>query len=122
MTSICIFLSGVLGFLWIGVNSIYTLLVFAAVFGFFSGAISSLSLNLTVALSPDPGLLGVRLGMLLIPSAMGLLLGNPIAGALDSTGKWLGLQLFTGAVLVTAAMLVVVVRLLLYGRRWGKKC
>lgn len=91
-------------------------------FGFFSGAISSLSLNLTVALSPDTGLLGVRLGMLLIPSAMGLLLGNPIAGALDSTGRWLGLQLFTGAVLVTAAGLVVEVRALLYGRTWGKKC
>lgn len=99
-----------------------TLLVFAIVFGFFSGAISSLSLNLTVALSPDPGLLGVRLGMLLIPSAMGLLVGNPIAGAIDGAGKWLGLQLFTGAVLVTAAGLVVVVRALLYGGSWKKKC
>ncbi|CAG8955436.1 hypothetical protein HYFRA_00010302 [Hymenoscyphus fraxineus] len=122
ITAICILLSGILGFTWIGVGSIYSLLLFAVVFGFFSGAISSLSLNLTVALSPDPGLLGVRLGMLLIPSAMGLLLGNPIAGALDESGKWVRLQLFTGGVLVVAAGLVVIVRVLLYGKSWKKKC
>jgi hypothetical protein len=114
-------MAGVLGFMWIAVHTISDLLIFAAVFGFFSGAISSLSLNLTVALSPDPGLLGVRLGMLLIPCALGLLLGNPIAGAIDSNG-WLGLQLFTGAVLTVAATLVILVRLLLYGKNWKKKC
>jgi len=114
-------MAGVLGFLWIAVHTISGLLFFAAIFGFFSGAISSLSLNLTVALSPDPGLFGVRLGMLLMPSALGLLLGNPIAGVIDPKG-WLGLQLFTGAVLITAATLVVLVRLLLYGKSWKKKC
>lgn len=102
-------------------NNNFTLLTFAVVFGFFSGSISSLSLNLTVALSPDPGLLGVRLGMLLVPCALGLLLGNPIAGAIDSKG-WLGLQIFTGTVLIVAAILVLAVRILLYGKNWRKKC
>jgi len=121
VTSVCIFMAGLLGFSWIAVHTISDLFIFAAVFGFFSGAISSLSLNLTVDLSPDPGLLGIRVGMLFIPCALGLLLGNPIAGALDSTG-WLGLQLFTGGVLIVAAMLVILVRLLLYGKNWKKKC
>lgn len=122
-------MAGVLGLMWIAVHTVSELLMFAAVFGFFSGAISSLSLNLTVALSPDPGLLGVRTGMLFFPIALGLLLGSPIAGALgrpiagaiDSTG-WLRLQLFTGLALIMAATLIVQVRHLLYGRNWNKKC
>lgn len=121
MTSICVLMAGLLGFLWIAVHNVFSLLGFAFTFGFFSGSISSLSLSLTIALSPDPGLLGVRLGMLLVPCAIGLLLGNPIAGGLDYSG-WLGLQLFTGVVLTGAATLVVIVRLLLYGSSWREKC
>jgi hypothetical protein len=114
-------MAGALGFAWVLVNNIFGLFLFTAGFGFFSGAIASLSLSLTVALSPDPALLGVCLGMLLIPCALGLLLGKPIAGAVDS-GSWLKLQIFTGAVLIGATVLVIWVRLLIYGGTWGRKC
>ncbi|KAM0123635.1 hypothetical protein ACHAO1_011250, partial [Botrytis cinerea] len=84
-------------------------------YGFFSGALTSLSPNLAVALSPDMSVLGVRLGMLLIPISVGILVGNPIAGALESYG-WIALQTFTAALLMASFVVGIVVRVLMYGK------
>ncbi len=67
------------------------------------------------------GVFGVRLGMLLIPISVGLLIGNPVAGAILAHG-WTGLQVFTGAVLTLASACIVSVRLVMYGWDWMRKC
>lgn len=67
------------------------------------------------------GVFGVRLGMLLIPISVGLLVGNPIAGAISSTG-WIGLQIFSGGLILVAAALVIVVRINMFGWSWRVKC
>ncbi|KAF7865974.1 hypothetical protein EAF04_006137 [Stromatinia cepivora] len=84
--TICVLLSGILAFTWISVQSTPSMILFSIFYGFFAGALTSLSPNLAVALSLDMGVLGVRLGMLLIPISVGILVGNPIAGALESYG------------------------------------
>lgn len=66
------------------------MILFTVSYGFFSGGLTSISPNLGVALSPDTGVLGVRLGMLLMPISVGILVGNPIAGALESYG-WISM-------------------------------
>jgi len=118
---ICIIITSLLAFIWISVRNTTGLMLFAIVYGFFSGAITTLSPNIAVFLSPDPGLLGVRMGMLLIPIALGLLIGNPIAGAISTHG-WNGLQSFTGGVLVISAGFIIAVRVVMHGWYWKKKC
>ncbi|RAL63623.1 hypothetical protein DID88_003667 [Monilinia fructigena] len=112
---ICVLLSGMLSFTWITIHNTPGMVLFSVFYGFFAGALTSLSPNLAVALSPDMGVLGVRLGMLLIPISVGILVGNPIAGALESYG-WISLQTFTGALLMVSFAVVTIVRILMYGR------
>ncbi|KAF7880095.1 uncharacterized protein EAF02_007732 [Botrytis sinoallii] len=83
---ICVLLSGILAFTWINIHTTASIILFTVSHGFFSGGLTSISPNLGVALSPDTGVLGVRLGILLMPISVGILVGNPIAGALKSYG------------------------------------
>ncbi|TEY24294.1 hypothetical protein BOTCAL_1408g00010 [Botryotinia calthae] len=117
----CVLLAGILAFVWISVHDTVGLIIYTIVYGFFAGALTGLSPNIAIALSPDIGLLGVRLGMLLIPIALGLLFGNPIAGAISSHG-WMGLQLFTGGAVLLSTVVIVIVRVVMYGWSWKTKC
>ncbi|ATZ53796.1 hypothetical protein BCIN_09g05710 [Botrytis cinerea B05.10] len=118
---ICILISGILAFTWITIYSVPGIVLFSMFYGFFSGALTSLSPNLAVALSPDMSVLGVRLGMLLIPISVGILVGNPIAGALESYG-WIALQTFTAALLMASFVVSIVVRVLMYGKSLKVRC
>ena len=56
------------------------------------------------------------MGMLLVPWALGILVGEAIGGAfLASSGGWMGLQLFTGITLFVAVILGIGVRSAKYG-------
>ena len=95
-----------LAFAWIGVRNTATLLAFAVLYGFFAGAATTVTAPIDALLCPGVEEMGVRMGMLLLPWALGLLVGTPIASAfLSQSGgslHWLGLQLFTGIVLLVA--------------------
>ncbi|TGO69053.1 hypothetical protein BOTNAR_0016g00480 [Botryotinia narcissicola] len=112
---ICVLLSGILAFAWITIHSTASMILFTVSYDFFSGGLTSISPNLRVALSPDTGVLGVRLGMLLMPISVGILVGNPIAGALESYG-WISLQIFTAALLMALLLVVIIARILMYAR------
>lgn len=90
------------------------MILFSICYGFFAGAITSISPNIAVALSPNMDVLGVRLGMLLLPISAGLLIGNPLAGLVGTTG-WIPLQIFTGALLVASLVVVVTARVVMHG-------
>ena len=49
------------------------------------------------------------MGMLFVPIAVGLLVGNPIAGALVRNG-WVDLQAFCGATVACAGICVIATR------------
>jgi len=84
------------------------MIIFAILYGFFSGGFVSLPPVALVYLTTDMRKLGTRMGQCFFVSSLGLLVGSPVAGAiLGDTGSWVGLQVFSGAMLlVTGAILV----------------
>ena len=97
--------------------------MFSIIYGFFAGAITTITAVVDAALCPSLDVVGVRMGMLLLPWAFGLLIGEPIAGAiLSSPSGWKGLQIFTGTVLGAAVLIAVAVRYTKYGSGLKAKC
>jgi len=116
--------------LWIPAKSNALIIVFACFFGFSSGAYVSIFPALIAEITPDLSKLGVRNGtsfaILSISALVGMywlekssimhilryLPGTPIAGQLLAahSGKFLGVQLFSGLTLVLGTMLVLACR------------
>ncbi|KPI39922.1 Riboflavin transporter MCH5 [Cyphellophora attinorum] len=103
--------SMVLVWCWIPADRIGGLFAFAALYGFFSGAFVSLPSMTTVALSPDLRAIGARMGFVNALAGSGVLLGQPIAGAiLESTGSYLGLQCWAASALAVSSILLILAR------------
>lgn len=91
-------------------------MIFCILYGFFSGGFIALGPAVVAALSPAPEKLGSRLSLLFLPASVGVLIGNPIAGAIVKSG-WTGLQLFCGTCIAVCVLMAVVVRSMLVGLR-----
>ncbi|KAI1614256.1 MFS transporter, MCP family, solute carrier family 16, member 10 [Exophiala viscosa] len=104
----CGTISAILNLAWTGTHSKASFMAYAALYGGFSGALIPLPPSIFPVVCPDPKVLGTRLGMAQSIGAIASLIGSPIAGALLGDGtNYLGLQLFSGLImLVGAAMLV----------------
>ncbi|KAF5871399.1 putative mfs monocarboxylate transporter protein [Botrytis fragariae] len=118
---ICVLVSGILAFTWITIHSTASMILSTISYGFFSGVLTSIYPNLGIALSPDAGVLSFRLGMLLMPISAGILVVNLTAGALESYG-WISLQIFTAALLTASLLVVIVARILMYGKSLTIRC
>ncbi|GLB07710.1 hypothetical protein AtubIFM57258_003071 [Aspergillus tubingensis] len=95
----------IMAFAWMGIHSNAGAIVFAVIYGFPSGTIVALMSPVLAGLCPDMALMGTWLGMASVFSGLGILIGNPIAGALldlEHAVFWKG-QLFA-AVTVGAGM------------------
>lgn len=100
---------GLLQFIWGGINNLGGVVAFALFYGFFSGGVAGLAPVATIELSPTMEVAGTRMGMMLAFGAIGVLVGNPIAGAiLDSRSEFDGVQAFGAATLLVASVLVVI--------------
>ncbi len=88
----CIFCASILAFAWIAVHNLAGIVVFAILYGCFSGSIVSLPPTALAALSPDLSRGGTWMGMCFSFAGFGLLLGSPVAGAILETRAG-----FTGA-------------------------
>jgi MFS family permease len=101
-------ISGLLGVVWIGIKNLPGMIIFAILYGFFSGGYVSLAPVAIISLTPDMRTLGTRMGQSFFVSSLGLLVGSPVAGEiLNKTGSYLGLQLFSGlTVFLTGVLLV----------------
>ncbi|TLD12026.1 uncharacterized protein PgNI_03930 [Pyricularia grisea] len=89
---------------WFGIQNFAGLIVFALLYGCFSGGVVSLMPSVIISLTPDPGRVGARLGMNFLTTGVALLVGTPVAGAvLNGFGRsqWLGVIGYS-----TAGMLV----------------
>lgn len=126
-----IFFCAVIAFCWTSITSLAQAVLFCIFYGFFSGTFVSISgssnslhllmprrriniLTLTIGpalatLSPDLSLVGTHMGMSFSFSALGLLIGNPVAGVLLGYG-WIGPAMFCGAANVLAALFIVAAR------------
>ena len=108
----CTAISGILAFCWIAVNSEGAVIVFAILYGFFSGAFVSLTPVVWAATCTNMKLFGTRTGMMAVCMAIGLLIGNPIAGALIFSGwDFIPLQIFCGATVLAAALFLTLSRI-----------
>ncbi len=116
------FITSVLCFGWIGIHDRAGLIVFCALYGFFCGSFVSLPGITVVSLSPNLNTIGIQLGMALTISGCGLLVGEPIAGAiLRDQGGWIGLQSWCGVLLAISGLFSLAARILKVGPRWSAK-
>lgn len=93
----CSLAAAILAFAWIGIKNSAGLIVFAILYGFFSGTFVSLPAPAVASISPSIGVVGTRMGMSFTFAGFGLLVGNPVAGAILGSDHWVGLQAFSGA-------------------------
>ena len=106
----CTVAAGTLCLAWIGITDITGITVFAALYGFFAGAYVSLLPPVIVELTPDMSVVGTWMGMSLFIGAFGLLVGNPVVGALVKIPKRqfaAGQGFAGGAILLGAGMMAV---------------
>lgn len=107
----CSIISAILPLCWIKIDTSAGLIIFCILYGFFSGTFVSLPPTTVVSLSPDMGVVGVRMGMSFSLAGLGLLIGNPVAGAILGSGSWVGVQAFCGASVLLAALSCVIARI-----------
>lgn len=104
-------LAAILGFCWIAVDGTAGVVVFAIFYGFFSGTFVSLPPTTVVSLSPSLAVVGTRMGMSFAFAGFGILVGNPVAGAILKSSGWTGLQLFCACLVGAAATVCIGARL-----------
>lgn len=114
----------ILCYVWIPVKGLGGIIVFALLYGFFSGAYVSIPPSCVASMTDDMTKLGSRLGMNFLASGLGILIGTPVAGALITRmdGSFLGAQLFAGSVLILAAIGMVITRYMLSGPKLLHRC
>lgn len=110
-TVVC-YLSGIwILALWIPGSSDASLVAFAVLFGFVSGAFFTLITPLVMQISPMSEI-GFRTGMVYLVTAIGGLTTNPINGAIiDSAAGYLGLKVFAGVFSVIGTTFVLAARI-----------
>ena len=102
--TICTFASGTVCCAWVAVSTLGGMIAFSILYGFFSGALTSLPTAILPYVSPKD-LLGTRMGMTYAIAGTAGLIGSPIAGSLQNlkSENFMGLQLFCGIVLLSGA-------------------
>jgi MFS family permease len=102
--------------MWIPASSNAAIIVFAALFGFTSGSIVSITPALVAQIS-DVRQIGVRTGTIFTIVSIAVLVSNPIAGALvvADNGGFLKLQVFAGCMMIGGCVFLVLARIKLAG-------
>lgn len=115
--TICIFA------LWIPARSNATVIVFAAMYGFGSGAFVSIMPTLVAEITKDMSKLGVRNGTMFAIISVATLIGSPIGGALVKAcdGQFWGLQVMAGSTLAIGTILILATRVAVGGWKVQQK-
>ncbi|KAF2162939.1 hypothetical protein M409DRAFT_68885 [Zasmidium cellare ATCC 36951] len=113
--------SSVLVFCWIAIKNEAGLIVFAVLYGAMYGVILGMAPPAAITLMKgDLKRYGSFVGMGSFTASPGVLIGNPIAGAiLRGSGGFVGLQAFTGSILLLAGLLFIAARIMAVG--FGRK-
>jgi len=108
----CTFACAVLAFTWTAVHETGGIVVFAILYGFFSGSFVSLPPSAILSLSNDLNKVGTRLGMSFSMAGIGILIGSPVGGALLNldTGHFIRAQLFCAVVITISCACIVLAR------------
>ena len=116
------FISALLAFCWMSIRDTAGIVIFCLLYGFFAGALVSLPGPTMVSLSPDLSVLGTRMGVSMTVVALGVLIGNPVAGAfLRHDNGWIGVQSWCGGSQAVAGILMLMARIAKTGPYIKKK-
>ncbi|KAI0823271.1 MFS general substrate transporter [Trametes gibbosa] len=114
----CAFLAGLFTLvLWTFARSLVAIMVFAVVYGFFSGAFNALVIPCIVQIS-DVHEYGTRIGVLYSIVSFPALCGGPVAGAMLKAegGSYVGMIMLAGATMIAGSLFMLWARLLLSTR------
>ncbi|KXS93991.1 hypothetical protein AC578_3099 [Pseudocercospora eumusae] len=95
----------------------------ATLYGFFSGGVVALSPVTLMRMTPDPTLIGTRIGMTFAISSIGVLVGSPICGAILNTSNnytFADVWIFSGTCIAIGAVLMLLCRVTLFGVSFRK--
>ncbi|KAK5168867.1 uncharacterized protein LTR77_006176 [Saxophila tyrrhenica] len=108
--------------LWLPAKANAPIIVFAALFGFGSGAFVSLAPSLVAQIS-DVRKIGVRTGTLFAVISIAALISQPIGGALVTRwdGAYTGLQIYAGVLMCGGAVVLLLARIKLAGLKVSTK-
>lgn len=118
-----VFISAILVYVWIGVQTHAGLLVWAAFYGFFAAGIQSLFPATLGSLTSDLAKAGTRMGMVFSVMSVACLTGPPVGGAVIGRmgGSYLGAQVLAAGVMMVGGCILVVSRWGKVGWRWKVK-
>ena len=122
LTSTNFFSSIIVLALWLPSKSTAPVVVFAALYGFSSGAFVGM-IPACIAQISDIRQIGVRTGTLFACVSIAALCGNPVGGALLSGngGDFSHLQIFCGVIIIAGSMVYLAVRYVLVGWKFMVK-
>jgi MFS family permease len=120
----CAIATTALLFGWMGIRSMGSLVVFALLYGCFSGGIVAVTPAVVMTMSPDVGRVGVRIGMLFMLTGIAVLIGTPIAGIIlgpSSEVDWPGVMWYSAGALLMGTLVYLAARATLYRQKGGWK-
>ncbi|KAJ3499815.1 hypothetical protein NLG97_g22 [Lecanicillium saksenae] len=109
---LCSLLSGIVLLSLHAMRTKAAIVVFAVLYGLFSGGLISLQSACVAQVTKNLQMIGVRIGLMMAVCSVGVLTGSPIGGALVSAngGQFYGLIDFSGIILLTGCLILVVSR------------
>ncbi|KAL5601235.1 hypothetical protein BROUX41_006033 [Berkeleyomyces rouxiae] len=119
-----VLMSFVLAFAWMSITSLGGMIVFCIFYGMASGGVVSGTSSVVIAMAPDMGVVGTRIGFLFTFAGLFTLVGPPVAGALigdSDTRNWKAGISWAGGGLALGWLLLVLARVLHY-RRYKTAC
>ncbi|KAK4505930.1 hypothetical protein PRZ48_003895 [Zasmidium cellare] len=109
---------GILTLCWIAIKNKAGLIVFAILFGAGYGLVlAMMPLAVIFLLKGDMKKFGTYLGLAMFLASPGLLIGNPISGAIQDDSDFTGLQAFAGCIMLLAAAFFFTARIISVGWR-----
>ena len=102
-----------LAFAWMGVHDLKGMIVWCVLWGFFTGAHSTLPPTVTAELCPNKDVIGTRTGMVEAIAAPAILIGNPISGILldlpghPTKSSFIWTQAFSGSTILLGALAII---------------
>lgn len=105
-------LTFVFAFAFEGAKSAASLIVVSAFYGGVSGLFFALQPVTVISLSPDPKLIGTRVGMAFCFLSFAVLASNPVAGAIQPSAGYSGVWIWTGVTTAVGTVIMAGARLL----------
>ncbi|KAF2664948.1 MFS general substrate transporter [Microthyrium microscopicum] len=122
------YVSGIILLLWLTVHQTANLIAISIIYSFFAGGLTNAAPAVVGLLSPELNKIGTRVGMMYTVVSLGVLIGNPIAGAIlktqspkDANGVLIEARANYDGVFIFAGVAMIVASVCMHYTRTAKK-